>query len=359
MHPLSFQTRTADQRRAEQTFHNYSLSKVLRHAMSGERLDGFEAEVEKQFGGSVGTQSRHGPTITVPWGVLAGQRDLNIASPTAGGYLVGSSMGPAADVLRPYNVATRAGMSVLSGLRTDIFIPGVLDEVQFGWMLDETSPGPSLTPATGLVQMRPHVACGVITYHGRLVRGMPPGMLDLFVRRRLLQAAGALIDRVVLDGRSNRGTATADDMAEPLGLCNITGVQRFSAAGVAANLLSAAVNPSMAAVANRAGSDEGSSFVLSPGMRALLLPTSPTERGAIDSTGRLQSKATHCTAGMAAITGAYGEWSNAVLGLWGDGIEIAIDPFTGFKNDTVTMRCMVAMDVAFNNPAAFSVFTLA
>ena len=36
-----------------------------------------------------------------------------------------------------------------------------------------------------------------------------------------------------------------------------------------------------------------------------------------------------------------------------------LNPFTGFKNDTVTMRCMVPMDVAFPNPSAFTVFTLA
>jgi hypothetical protein len=355
--PMPYGKRTPHEAQFDARMHEYSVSKVLRHLATGDhQMDGFEADVERAFGNSAGTAGRFGKTVTIPWGALGapGRRDLNTATLAAGGSLVGYTVGPAADVLRPYNVATRAGMTVLSGLKGATFIPGVLEEIQFGWLVDEQSTGPNLTPTLGLAQMRPHVACGVVTVPGQLLRLASPTVVDAFVRRRLALAAGQLIDRVVLDGRSNGGTPTADDMAEPLGLCNTAGVLAFNASE--GRELGDGINPAMTAVLARAGSDDGASFILGSVLRQLLLPNFPNEQGAM-AAGALQGKPAHCTSGMRSNAGAYGDWGNAVLALFGEGIEIAVDPFTGFRNDLVTLRCMVTMDVAFPNPGAFAVVT--
>lgn len=359
MHPPSFHTRSADQRRLEQVFHHYSLAKVLRHMLAGEPLDGFEADVESQFGGSAGTGNRQGSTITVPWGVLGARRDLNIASPLAGGYLVGNTMGPAGDVLRPYSVAARTGMTVLSGLRSDVYVPSFSEGLEFAWLTDETSAGPSLTPPTSIVQMRPHIACGVVTASDRLIRGVAPGVLDLMLGRFLRINAAALIDRVVLDGRSNRGTPVADDMAEPLGLCNTPGVVQYTGDISASTVLRDGFNAAMTAVASRAGSDEACSFIVHPVVRKYLLTGTDGYPPVLDPAGRLNGKALHVTSGMRADSGAYGEWSSAVLGLWGEGVEIALDPYSNFKTGAVSFRIMLALDCAFPNPGAFAVFNAA
>lgn len=334
----------------------YSLARTMQALSNGEPLSGLEAEVQEVFGGDHTPGYRFGCNATLPWGVLAGgQRDLNVATPSAGGNLVGWNVGPAADVLRPYNVATRAGMTVLSELKGDVGIPSVLDEIEFQWLIDESSTGPSLTPTTGLATLRPHTASGLISYPGRLVRGAAPGLIEQFVRRRLMLAVGQLIDTVVLQGGSNRGTTTVDDMGEPLGLVNTAGVMNYSGVVATGRVLVDAINPAMTYVVNKSGSDDGASWILGPTMRQQLLPNYSSEPGAIDSAGRLQGKASHCTSGMAANAGAYGDWRNAVLGLFGPGVDVSIDPFTGFKSDTITMRCMVTMDFAVPNPAAFAI----
>ncbi len=351
-----FATRTAQERATERDFSKYSLSKLVRALANDEFVDGFEAEVEARFGGGVGTGQLFGRTHTLPWGLLG--RDLTTSVPTAGGHLVGYSVGPAADVLRPYNVAARAGMTIFSGLKGDLAIPSVLDEVEFQWMTTESSPGPNLTPGTGLAFMTPHSACGLISFPGRLLRMAPPAVFDQFIRRRLLQAAGQLIDRVVLAGRSNwDGSALADNSAEPLGLCNISDVAQFTGDISSSTVLSAGINPAMTYVASRCGSDEAASFILSPFVRQQLLSNYPAEPGALRD-NLLQGRPTHCTSAMVSTKAAYGDWSSATLALFGEGIELAVDPFTGFAADRITMRCWVTMDVAFPSPASFAVVTI-
>ena len=351
-----FETRSAKARLTEHRFVEHSMAKLLRQLANDETPDGVEGEVETHFGGGIGTGNLFGRTFTLPWNLLG--RDLSTNVPSAGGALVGYTVGPAADVLRPYNMAARAGMTIFSGLRGDLAIPSVLDEVEFTW-LTEGGSGPSLTPGTGLAMMTPHSACGLISFPGRLLRLQPPAVFDVWIRRRLLQAAGQLIDRVVLNGRSNSdGSALADNSAEPLGLCNISDVAQFTGDISSGTVLSSGINPAMTCVASRAGTDEGASFIMSPGVRQQLLPNYPNEPGALRD-NLLQGRATHCTSAMPATKIAYGDWGNAALALFGEGVELAVDPFTNFKNDVITMRCWVTMDVAFNSPASFAVATVA
>lgn len=358
-----FVTRSQSGQRLERQLSGYSLTKVIRHMQNDEPLDGLEAEVEKEFGGSKGTAHVMGRTITVPWAVLsptpwdphsAARRDLNVANPTGGGALVGMSVGPAADVLRPYSVAARCGTNVLSGAIGDVLIPGTTDEITFNWLSTELDPGPNLTPATTAAQMRAKLAAGLVTYSGRLMRSAGNKMLESFVRRRLLQAAGQLMDRALLSGGSGGAGAAGNEAAGPLGLHATQGVQRYSVANTT-DLLTLAVNPAMTHVATKAGSDDGAAFVASPTLRELLLPTQANAANAMASDGLLQGRALHCTSAMVPNCGAYGDWRNAFVALFGEGIELQIDPFTGFKSDLLTMRCIVAMDVAFPNPSSFAV----
>ena len=54
-----------------------------------------------------------------------------------------------------------------------------------------------------------------------------------------------------------------------------------------------------------------------------------------------------------------GAWSELLLGLWGPGIELAINPHdpTGFAKGIVQMRAMVSCDVCVAHAAAFNAAT--
>jgi hypothetical protein len=347
-----FVTRSAAARRIESELARYSISKVIRHLQNRQPLDGFEAEVEKELGGSQGTANAFGATVTVPWGALAAsQRGLVTTNPSAGGSLVGVSVGPAADVLRPHSVAVRSGWNVLSDLASGALIPSVEEEVNFTWLNAESAAGKNSTPEVGLAQLTPKSASGLISYSGKLLRVGGAKMVDAFVKRRLLQAAGRVIDWAALSGRTGRLDAPENENAGPLGLCATPGVMTESTNNP--DQVQSKLSRAMTFVANKIGSDDMASFIVAPMFREYVMPA-PFRNGSDMDGGKLFGRVVHCSSGMSPLVGAYGDWSNAILALFGAGIELQIDPFTGFKNDIVTMRCIVSMDVAFPNPGAFA-----
>lgn len=48
-----------------------------------------------------------------------------------------------------------------------------------------------------------------------------------------------------------------------------------------------------------------------------------------------------------------GDWSKAVLGIWGDGLEVVINPFTDATKGVVSYTVMMFVDTAIKNPNGF------
>lgn len=349
-----FETRS---RLADMDLSAYSASKVVRCLAEGQKLDGFEAEVEQQLGGSRGTGQVLGPTVTIPWAIYKGamraSRAMTAGSPGAGGTLTaGIDVGPAADVLRPYSVAARTGMTVLSGLVRDVHVPVNDEEVNFAWM-DQELEAPTFdeVPPMGLQGLRPHIGVGLLKFSDMLVRQNQAQVFELFARRRLLLAAGAAVDRMVLQGRSD------GDMAQPLGLSSAdVPVFEWGDPWDATRLMmSHGVGPIMDYVIYHGGSDDQAAFVLSPLMRSFFLPVIGSGGGADVETKILYGHRAHTTSAMAGTDMAYGNWWAATLAMWGEGFEIAVDPYTGFKQNQIAMRCFIAMDVAFPQRGALAI----
>jgi hypothetical protein len=46
------------------------------------------------------------------------------------------------------------------------------------------------------------------------------------------------------------------------------------------------------------------------------------------------------------------DWSTILVGTWGVGPELAVDPYGAFRTLGATMRCLLSVDVAVTAPAA-------
>ena len=57
--------------------------------------------------------------VVVPWGALM-SRDLNVATASAGGRLVGANTVSALDALRPYSLAARLGVTFIENQNQDV-----------------------------------------------------------------------------------------------------------------------------------------------------------------------------------------------------------------------------------------------
>jgi len=52
-----------------------------------------------------------------------------------------------------------------------------------------------------------------------------------------------------------------------------------------------------------------------------------------------------------------GDWRNLVIGVWGAGPIVEVDPFSAFKSGIIGVRILLTCDVGLVHPAAFVVAT--
>lgn len=319
----------------------YRVTRVLQATMADEPLTGIEADIERTLGGSVGTGNALGKTITVPFSVFGSQTR---AATTTTSPLVAAgavTVGAPAEALNSVSVVAAAGVTFASGAKTDLQVPSTAAPPAMTWIGDELTPVPDVTPAMNLAAMKPHVAIGTIKVSGRLLRQAAPQVAEFFVRRQLLLAAGAAIDKAILQGRAD------GNMAAPMGL-TATPVQTFEVAAGAGNLLDDGIAPAMEYVLNQTGTDDDAAFIVGVSARKRLLPWMEMHGG------NVLGRRVHASAAMPAESIAYGRWSSALATLWGEGIEIVADPFTGFKTDQISVRCMIALDCIFPSIGPFA-----
>lgn len=331
----------------------FSFTKLARHALAQEAPDGAEGAVAHYFGDQRGTQHQEGRTDIIPWGVAT--RDLTAANFTGGGALVGHSAPGLTDFLKNYNVLARAGAQIINAQAANMTVPGVIEPVELTWLGTEAAVRTDSQPLIGATTVTPHIASASFNVSGKLLRQAPSGLLDKILTRHLLVAAGQAVDRGALQGR------LSGNMAEPVGLCALPSLEKYTYSGWTGqgSSISDALADAMQFVVSRTGDDSRCQFVMSALARKHLTPDS--DRGVPPFDGDAASsfmyaRRAHCTRAAPGTQTIYGDWSTAMLVLFGPGVEVAIDPFTRFKFDQITVRVMVAMDVAF--PCAANAFAV-
>jgi HK97 family phage major capsid protein len=331
----------------------FSLSRMLKARLDNSPLDGLEREITTEAESLKGSGGQFANTVCIPWGALLPQeRRLTSHVPTSGGNLIGTSVGAAVDTLRPYSIAIQAGFDVRSGLIQNLSIPsGRTDEDRNGtWMSAETPSIAKHTPRTGLSTLTPHTWGQIIDYSGLFAR--QGAFADEFIRTRLLRAAGQAIDNAVL------GNITAQPTSgRPRGLMQAEGVARYAVTSGA--LWSEGCKPAQTYVAMRGGSDTAAAWIAGPVMRAALLSIhADAAAGAVWQDDVVAGRRAHCTSAMQSDAIAYGDFTTAILGLFGGGLELEIDAYTGFRTNVVSMRALVTLDVAFPDPTAYAVASM-
>lgn len=279
----------------------------------------------------------------VPWRALA-RRDLTTATPGGGGYLVNTAVGDAVDVLRPWSVAARAGVSILSGLQSNLSIPRTTGNVTGYWLPDEGTPTTESTPTLGSVAMTPKT-CGAYLEISRQLRLQSP-QVETFVRNELLRTIGTLVDTAILNGSGTLG--------QPLGLLNTAGIGTQSGTAIGYSDILAMQD----AVAAANADDASVSAIATPAVRALLAGRERAAgSGMCWDRGELAGMRGYATTAIPDGTLIVGAWPEVVLGLWGPGFELAISPLDpeAFRRGVVGVRMLVSVDVAVRHPSAFCV----
>jgi len=328
---------------------SYSLVRAIRGFTENKRFEGLEWEA------SVASEKRYkrtAPTngLIVPFDVLLHKRALNATTPSAGGYTIGTDVLAAnfIDLLRNKTLVTTLGARMLNGLTGDVTIPKLASDPTATW-LAETAAISDSQPSFGQVLMTPHRLGSSVPLSKQLI---VQSSLDVetLVRRLLATVLAQGFDLAAIAGTGAAG--------QPLGIINTADIGTVTY-GAAATWAKVVESETTLATAN---ADTGRlAWLVSPETRGKWR-TIPRESGEADyiwgDDNRVAGYAAAVTAQLSSSDRTiFGNWEDLILGSWGDGLDLVVDPFTLAKSNQVQITVNMHGDVALARPASFVVST--
>jgi HK97 family phage major capsid protein len=344
----------------------FSLLTALRYLSDPgaySRAAGLELGVSSRARATEATR-HHDDGIFVPFEILA--RDLVVGTSTAGGHLVATDVkrDQLIDVLRPASAVISAGAQVLTDLVGNIAIPRLTGGADIQWVAENAAPAES-TPSWDQVTLTPRTAAGYVDVSRRLVLQTGSDISRL-VANDLLSAVATAIDQAAI-----LGTGASN---QPRGLMATVGL-----GSVAGGTNGAAPNwdhvvDLEAAVAHSNTLLERPGYVTNSRVRAklektpLLGSTTGTPVWRSDDAGNDMLKGrrafvsnnvpNNLTKGSAVGTCSaifYGNWSDMLIGMWGQGVTLMADPYSQSSSGTLRIVVMVDCDIAVRYATSFSI----
>lgn len=328
---------------AEKDAPRFSLSRVLSCMFTPSGLrDGYEKEVcgaTATLAGQAHDQHR----VMIPLQALT--RDLTVASAPGGGFLVGTDVGSAADVLRPWSVVAAAGVTVVPNLVGNLALPRVVTASTAGWVSTEGSAFTESQPVLGQGALAPKTAAATIDF-SRQWSLQTGDAGELLLRTQLMRAVGELIDVAFFAGSGASG--------QPSGLLLASGINTATGTSLALAGLLEMRDEIIAA----GGQEDRLRWVGTSGVQKLLGARERVANGGRhlwDDNGILGRPA-HATKNAPASTLIAGDFSQAIMGIWGPAaLRLEVNPYQDFKVGLLAARVVLSIDFAFPQAAAFSV----
>ncbi len=320
----------------------FSLSRTISLLASDSPLDGFEREA-LQYAADTTGQPFDPWRPVIPWKFLANERDMNVTGANSGGFLGSGEIAGALDVFRPWSSCMRAGTTIVDAVRNDQLVPRTTPTSPISWQAAQRVRTPTTLPTIGQIALKPRTATGVINISRPL---LIQSSAERFTRRDLARWCATTMDTALIAGSGASG--------EPTGLLNTPGIQTQHGAALG----HAAVTSMKRVVADQATHDESVAFIGTNPVRELLENRERASgAGFVWDNDRVASRPAHTTTVIPAATLVCGSWPDAMVVLYGGGVEISIDSDDSslFKSGAVQVSCAVTLDIAIGHPAAFCV----
>jgi HK97 family phage major capsid protein len=276
------------------------------------------------------------------------QRELTVASPAGGGYLVGTDNAPAGTFiagLRPRSLREAFGVITLDGLRGNITVPRLDAGAAVGWQSSESAPITESQPTFGQLPASPKTVGALVDLTRLFYLQISPAV-DAWLISELKSALNAEIDRALIGGSGASG--------QPRGLL-LSGIG--SQAG--ASLDWAGITAMMASVesADAVRTPFNTGWAGAPDVAEILRTRLVGDRPSWDGdtiAGRPAVSSNSVPAG----TLVFGDWSQVVLAQW-SGLDVAVSEShnSNFQTGLQTVRALSCIDVLVLVPQAFCAAT--
>jgi HK97 family phage major capsid protein len=347
-----------------------------------DRSSGLHFDIDAQIRKDWPERATHGDlSLMVPYGAVPAKRaGLYTGSASVGGDLVFTEDFPWIDYLRVQSVVLQAGATFLPGLKGNIGIPYVASVETIYAVAENAGSDTTQSDITfGQIPLTPNELQGVTAYSRQLLAQsalIPGNRIDRLVYKSIARQHAVSIDAGAIggSGSSNNPTGVATQLAG----AQLIAFGTNGAIPTWANLVAieAAVANANAAYPewNGAGGEDDtfptSAWVISPTMRQELRLV---DRGGATTTGRFLLESDRMfstypvivsntvpqalTKGSASGTCQaiiFGVWEDLIIGLWGPGFEIVVDPYTLKKQGMIELASYELYGVAVKHIGSFA-----
>lgn len=329
----------------------YSISRAILSAVPGSGVDNcFEREVSNEMGRKSGQPSKG---LYVPYdirlrGVEYNRLAWSVQDAANAGNTVATDLlgGSFIELLRNRTVLDKVGATFMPGLVGNVAIPRQKSASTAYWMAENGS----ITVSTGSVDqvtLSPKIVGAYSDFSRKLLAQSTP-QIDNLIQTDIATVIAIEIDRAALTGS---GTAN-----QPTGVARTASVYSASlATGSWANVVT--LETQVAA----ANADIGS----------MAYVTSCTIAGGLKTATKL-SVGTATAYPVFVLDGAmlngyplvrsnqvngnlyFGNWQQLIVGMWGPGIELIIDPYSLSLNNNIRIVANSMVDVGVRQPGAFA-----
>lgn len=248
------------------------------------------------------------------------------------------------DILRPWSVTARAGVTVLDNLQGNLELPRTVTKATATWQGVQGASVSAADAALGAVSLTPKTVIAVVDVSLQLLR---QSSADAYLQRELLRTVGSAIDAAVLTGAGG---------GEPLGIRNtpLVGTRSGSTLG------QEEVLNMKETCATQNARDESISFVSTPAVREVLEGRDATTNGGVYvwRGDKVADRPAYVTTDCPSSTMFCGDFGDITLGMWGSGFQFDINGSgTNFNTGKVSVRVMAHVDVAVMHPSSWCIST--
>lgn len=337
----------------------YSFCNLLRASIDPKFEAGFEREVSDEVARVTGRETQG---LFVPYEALVQPRAA-ISTTGTGANVVFETMASFIELLRKKSRAVALGAQMIPGLQGNVAFPRQTTAGVASWVAE--APGTDLADsdlALDQVSMAPKQLQSTTTFSRLLAVQSTPGAEGI-IRDDLAAVHGLAIDLAAING--------AGGSNEPLGILNTSGIGdvAIGANGGAPTYVHAVELEEEVEQDDAEGASMG--YLSSPGVKRRLKLTEefastsgrPVWTGGV-ADGRVNGHPAMSsnqvpqtlTKGTSSDCHAviYGDWSSLLIGQWGPGFEVILDPYSLARRNLIRMTSWQAVDIAVRHAASFA-----
>lgn len=321
----------------------YSVSRAAVCMASGSPI-GYEGEVHTEIVRQTGrVASPHQVHMPLSFAV----RDMTAAGTSGSNYLVGTGQATIFDLFRARSIAGSFGATLLENLSESQAIPKESASPTTYWLTNEATAITESQPTIGQISLSAkHV--GAVTDLSRLLRIQAPAV-DALLINSLVGSIAVAVDAAALGGTGASG--------QPTGIHNTSGVGTFSGTSLAwAGLVEsqADVLSGLEIDVRRCGYVAPAATAQTLMSRQKFTATDATLWGGTLGDGVMAGCRAIASNSAPAGTLTFGHWPSLVIGTFGY-LTLEVNPFANFAAGIVSMRGILAVDIAVRRAADFTV----